>query len=54
MNNENLIAEVIEMAEILGKLIRVLVDNGVLSNDDRDFILGKITEAEWITTEDEE
>ena len=41
-----------ECAEILGRLIMVLVLRGILSNTDRDFICGNITEAEWIEEED--
>lgn len=37
-----------ECAEILGRLIAVLVFKGLLSNLDKDFICGDITETEWI------
>ena len=38
-----------ECAEILGRLIMVLVIKGILTNNDRDFIIG---DAEWIEKED--
>lgn len=42
-----------EIAEILGKLIAVLVIKGILTQTDKAFVLGNITEAEWIEKEDE-
>ena len=37
-----------EMAKIVGKLIAVLVLKGILTQTDKAFVLGNITEAEWI------
>ena len=42
-----------EVAEILGRLIAVLVIKGILTQTDKAFVLGNITEAEWIEKEDE-
>ncbi len=42
----------IEVAEILGRLIAVMVLKGILSNTDKEFIMGNITEAEWIEEDD--
>ncbi len=43
----------IEVAEILGRLIAVMVLKGILSNTDKEFIIGNITEAEWWIEEDD-
>lgn len=37
-----------EIAEILGRMIAVLVLKGILTNSDKEYILGHVTEAEWI------
>lgn len=42
-----------EMAKILGKLIAVLVLKGILTQTDKAYVLGNITEAEWIEEEEE-
>lgn len=41
-----------EVAEILGRLIAVLIIKGILTQTDKDFVLGNITEAEWIEKEE--
>ncbi len=41
-----------EVAEILGRLIAVMVLKGILSNTDKEFIMGNITENEWIEEDD--
>lgn len=41
-----------EVAEILGRLIAVLVIKGILTETDKAFVLGDITEAEWIEKEE--
>lgn len=41
-----------EVAEILGRLIAVLVLKGILTQTDRAYVLGNITEAEWIEKEE--
>lgn len=41
-----------EVAEILGKLIAVLVLKGILTATDKAYVLGNITEAEWIEKEE--
>ena len=42
-----------EVAEILGRLIAVLVLKGILTQTDKAFVLGNnITEAEWIEKEE--
>ena len=41
-----------EIAEILGRMIAVLVLKGILTNSDKEYILGNITEAVWIDEED--
>lgn len=38
----------ITIAEIIGRLLAVLVLKGILTNSDKEFITGNITEAEWI------
>lgn len=40
-----------EVAEILGKLIAVLVLKGILTQTDKAFVLGNITEDEWAEKE---
>ena len=37
-----------EIAEILGRMIAVLVLKGILVEIDKEYILGHMTEAEWI------
>ena len=37
-----------EIAEIIGRLIVVLVLKGILVESDKEYILGHMTEAEWI------
>lgn len=41
-----------EVAQILGKLIAVLVIKGILTQTDKAYVLGNITEAEWIEKEE--
>ena len=41
-----------EVAEILGRLIAVLVLKGILTQTDKAYVLGNITEAEWIEKEE--
>jgi len=41
-----------EIAEIIGRLIALLVLKGILSNTDKEYIIGNITEAEWIEEDD--
>lgn len=41
-----------EVAEILGRLIAVLVIKGILTDTEKAFVLGNITEAEWIEKEE--
>lgn len=40
-----------EMANIVGKLIAVLVIKGILTQTDKAFVLGNITEDEWAEKE---
>lgn len=37
-----------EIAEILGRMIAVLVLKGILTNSDKEYICGNMTESEWI------
>ena len=37
-----------EIAEILGRLIALLTINGILTDSDRRYIIGEMSEAEWI------
>lgn len=37
-----------KVAEVIGRLIVVLVLKGILDEIDKEYILGNITEAEWI------
>lgn len=37
-----------KVAEVIGRLIVVLVLKGILDEIDKEFILGNMTEAEWI------
>ena len=41
-----------EIVEILGRMIAVLVLKGILTNSDKEYICGNITEAEWIEEDD--
>ena len=43
-----------EIAETIGRLIAVLVLNGILSDNEKAFVLGNITEAEFIENEEGE
>ena len=43
-----------EIAEIIGRLIAVLVLNGILTDTEKAFVLGNITEAEFIESEEGE
>ena len=42
-----------DLIEIIGRLIAILVLKGILENDDKEFILGHISEAEYIGTDNE-
>ena len=37
-----------KVAEVIGRLIVVLVLKGILDEIDKEYILGNMTEAEWI------
>ena len=43
-----------DLCEIIGRLIAILVCKGVLATDDKEFILGHISEAEYIGTDNDE
>ena len=40
-----------EVAEILGRLVAILVFRGCITDKDKDFICGNISEDEWIDKE---
>ena len=42
-----------DLIEIVGRLIVILVLKGFLDDDDKKFILGQITESEYIGTDNE-
>lgn len=43
-----------EIAEIVGRLIAVLVLKGILTENEKAFVFGNITEAEFIENEEGE